>query len=372
VSNQVDNAGNLKAVGPVFTGILPASVIIANTPTEWEGTSWTQLIWPLPTDGAKRHVLLAHELFHRIQPGLKLTRPEVGNRHLDTLGGRYLIQLEWRALAEALQARNPTDRRTAITDALLFRNQRYRLFDQAASEENALEISEGVPEYTGVKLGLNTSEEQLSYAVYDLSAYVQAPTFVRSFAYALGPAYGLLLDDADSGWRGKLNSGKRLDELLSAALKLPAPDFAALEKRENNYDSDGKLRISEEKRDKQKHASLARMKSRLVDGPVLSLPLLHSNYQFNPQTLQPLDTLGTVYPTMRLTDDWGALEVKSGGALLNDKTGVATVSAMDFDSKALKGAGWILTLKEGWKIRPGKRKSDWIVVKDEESVPPGH
>ena len=46
-----------------------------------------------------RHVTLAHELFHRIQSGLGLTRPEAGNRHLDTLEGRYLLQLEWRALA---------------------------------------------------------------------------------------------------------------------------------------------------------------------------------------------------------------------------------------------------------------------------------
>ncbi|MGH7937358.1 MAG: hypothetical protein ACREFG_02530 [Chthoniobacterales bacterium] len=136
VANQADSAGTLKATGPIFTGTLPASVIIANTPTEWEGTRWTQLLWPLPTETAKRHVLLAHELFHRIQPGLKLTRPEVSNKHLDTMEGRCLMQLEWRALAEALRAPNPVDRRTAIADALLFRNERYRLFDQAATDEN--------------------------------------------------------------------------------------------------------------------------------------------------------------------------------------------------------------------------------------------
>ena len=48
-------------------------------------------------------------MFHRIQPGLGLTRPEVANPQLDTLQGRYLLQLEWRALAKALEARLPSN-----------------------------------------------------------------------------------------------------------------------------------------------------------------------------------------------------------------------------------------------------------------------
>ena len=58
---------------------------------------------------------------------------------------------------------------------------------------------------------------RIAYAVYDLSFFVEAPSFVRSFAYATGPAYGLLLDQADPGWKEKLGSGRRLDELLAGA-----------------------------------------------------------------------------------------------------------------------------------------------------------
>ena len=61
---------------------------------EWSGTGWTQLLWPVPSEPALLRVFLAHEMFHRIQPGLGLARPEAGNRHLDTLEGRYLLQLE--------------------------------------------------------------------------------------------------------------------------------------------------------------------------------------------------------------------------------------------------------------------------------------
>jgi len=359
VANVADEQGALKASGEVFTGTLPDSVIIANTPTEWSGVRWTQLLWPLPTDEAKRHVLIAHELFHRIQPALKLTRNEVGNQHLDTLEGRYLLQLEWRALAQALKAPTSAERQVAVSDALLFRNERYRQFPKASIEEGHLEISEGVPEYTGVKLGLTDPQERIAFAEYDLSAFVQAPTFVRSFAYATGPAYGLLLDGTDPAWRGKLGSGQRLDQLLSQAMKLPEPDFAALKTRSDQYD-DGSLRSSEEWRDSQKRKQLAELKVRLVDGPVLIIPLTKTNRQFNPQSLQPLGELGMVYPTMRLTGAWGALEVESGGALLTQTQ--AMVSASGVDKSAIKGDGWRLDLNPDWSVQPGNRAGDLIVV----------
>ena len=375
VASHADAGGAVKADGPVFTGTLPASEILANTPIEWSGRRWTELMWPLHHFGdgdgydetAKRRVMLAHELFHRIQPDLKLTRPEGGNWHLDSFEGRYLLQLEWRALARALQAKSAKARRGAIADALLFRHERYRLFPQAAAEEASLEINEGVPEYTGVRLGLTTPQERVRYAVYDLSVFVTTPSFVRSFAYATGPAYGLLLDQADPKWRGKLGSGRGLDQLLGAALRLAEPAPARLEAREAAYD-DGTLRASEQTRDTARRARLAALKARLVDGPVLTLSMSHANYQFNPQTLQPLDAFGIVYPTLRLSGAWGVLEV-DGGALVDKDMTVATVSAAGAEPPYLKGDGWRLSLNSGWTVQPGARKGD-LAVKPAEGA--GH
>jgi hypothetical protein len=367
IANQPDPGGVLKPSNGLYAGVLPPEVIVANTPIEWSGTRWTELMWPLrprageEIDAAMLHVTLAHELFHRVQPGLGLTRPEISNQHLDTFDGRYLLQLEWRALALALQAKTPAVRRAAIADALLFRRERYRLFPEAAAAEAALEIDEGVPEYTGVRLGLDTPEARIAYAVRDLSAFVDAPTFVRSFAYATGPAYGLLLDRADPEWRTKLNSGKGLDALLGSALQLPAPDFSRLKVREAAYD-DGALRAREVKREAARQAHLAALKAKLVDGPVLTLPLHEANYQFNPQTLVPLGEYGTVYPTMRLVSDWGVLEVDDG-ALLDKDMKTAWVSAAAIDPSGLKGPGWRLTLNSGWAVRPGVRKGDWTVTR---------
>ena len=80
-----------------------------------------------------------HESFHRIQKqiGFPLTGPS--NAHLDSVEGRYWLQLEWRALAKAL----PGDRQ-AVRDALAFRARRRSLFADAPAQERELEMNEGL------------------------------------------------------------------------------------------------------------------------------------------------------------------------------------------------------------------------------------
>ena len=368
VANQADPGGVLKAAGPVFAGTLPPDVIISNTPIEWSGLRWTEMIWPLPDDVAHRRVMISHELFHRAQYELGMLQRDSGNLHLDTPEGRILLQLEWRALAGALTAPDASARNAAISDALLFRHERHRLFPDARSEERALELNEGVAEYTGVRVGLATSAERTAYALRDLETFVQSPTFVRSFAYATGPAWGLLLDQADPGWRVKLAAAMKtesppsLDRMLQAALKLPEPSPATVKAREAIHDDT--LRPRELARDQAKQAHLADLKARLVDGPVLRLPMLHGNYQFNPQTLEALGASGVVYPTMKLSADWGVLSVEQG-ALLDKAMTVAAVSVAGGSPDHLRGPGWHLTLNKGWSVVPGERAGDFALVKDE-------
>ena len=370
VANEADPAGVLKPSGKVFVGALPPDVVIANTPVEWSGKRWTELIWPLPDDVAHRHVMLSHELFHRAQGELGMLMNDGGNLHLDMLEGRILLQLEWHALARALTAPDAKARAAAVSDALLFRHERYRLFPDAQAEERALELNEGVAEYTGVRVGLPTAAERTAYALRDLETFVQAPTFVRSFAYATGPAWGLLLDRADPAWRGRLAVAMKaghpagLDQMLQSALALPEPSAATVKAREADYDDT--LRPREQARDQARQAHLAELKARLVDGPVLRLPLahLHASYQFNPQTLEALGVDGVVYPTMTLSAEWGTLKVEQG-ALLDKAMSVAAVSAAGASDDHLKGPGWRLALNKGWVVAPGERIGDFVVRQGE-------
>ena len=187
--------GAAESQNGVLVGVLPTDQNIANTAVEWSGVQWTQMLWPLPGEVRQRKTLISHELFHRIQNQLKLPKVEGGeNAQLDTVDGRYYMQLEWRALSRALQASTDEERRKAAADAVLFRAERYRLFPGADLQEEALELNEGLAEYTGVRVGNPTSEEQIKAALNDLSSHRDDSTFVRSFAYATGPGYGLLLD----------------------------------------------------------------------------------------------------------------------------------------------------------------------------------
>jgi len=171
---------------------------------------------------------------------------------------------------------------------------------------------------------------------------------------------------ADPAWRAKARSGERLDLRLAAAMHMPAPGGgeAAAKARAGAYD-DGGLRKAELAREATRQARLAVFRAKLVEGPVLSIPLVRAHRQFRPPTLVPLGDLGVVYPTVRFSDVWGVLEVEDGpGALLSKDMRRATVSAVGVAAGGAKGDGWVLTLNPGWSVKPGARAGDLVVSAD--------
>lgn len=364
VANQPDAEGLLTRSGNVFVGTLPAKVNIANTVIDWAGVKWTMIIFPLPEDRYRRANLMAHELWHRIQKDIGFPGSGVANNHLDTRNGRVWLQLEWRALASALTSRGK-HRRQAITDALLFRAYRRALFAQAASEERDMEMHEGLAEYTGVKLSGSPNVNQ--YVVdKDLKEATNRETFVRSFAYASGPAYGILLDGTGKNWRKSLRKEDDLGALLQKilAVKLPQDITRAANERARIYDGD-KLQASETDRENKRKELVTAYRAKLVDGPVLVIFLQKMRMELNPNTLVPLDSLGTVYPTIRVVDVWGILTV-SKGALINSTYSRIYVSAAGgLSSPPIQGDGWTLELNPGWTVVAGERKGDYIVKRAE-------
>src|SRR5581483_8805890 len=133
------------------------------------------------------------ESFHRIAPRLGFGGGhEGGNAHLDTMEGRYWMRLEWRALAAALRG-DPG----AVQDALAFRARRRQLFPNAAAEERDLEIREGLAEYTGTALAEPDLSKRIPHLIEQLRDAEKSPSFVRSFAYVSGPAWGALVEKRD-------------------------------------------------------------------------------------------------------------------------------------------------------------------------------
>jgi len=362
-ANQPDRENQLHAEAGVFTGKLPENINIANTAADWAGVKWTMIMLPLPEERDRRAALFAHEMWHRIQDRLALSASAATNNHLDTRDGRFWLQLEWRALAGALSF-SGAEQQNAITDAGLFRARRRKIFPNAPEEESAMELSEGLAEYTGVKL--SGSRDLPGFVIEEeLKSAPAKPTFVRSFAYATGPAYGLLLDQSlGDRWRTKLRPGDDLATLLLDArrITLPADLESAAQERARNYGS-AELALAEDARERKRLDLEQSYRARFVEGSVLTIPLQKMNMQFNPGNLVPLGDRGTVYPTIRIVDVWGVLDVTENGALLSsDFTRVSVPAPQPGRKRATEGDGWKLELTAGWSVTPDQRSGDYVVT----------
>jgi len=368
IASQADREGLLTQQDGVFVGTLPPEETIAGTVKDWAGVTWVMLPWPLPKEKRERMHFLTHEMFHRVQPKLGLSAADIGRSakggtttHLDTRDGRVWLQLEWRALQAALQ-RSDSERRRAITDALIFRAYRRSLFPNAAAGERADEIAEGLAEYTGVRLSADSDSAAIKRTLWNFERAKQWPTLTRSFAYVSGPAYGLLLDRAKPDWRRGLSVSDDLGTLLQQALSLSLPPKleTAAKKRAKAYEAE-ELIATETAREMAKRDLVAEYRQRFVTGPVLIIPIHSMQFQFDPRDIRPLDDLGKVYPKMKMSDAWGILEVTGGALIANDWSKVIVPAPPDPTARPLTGAGWTLELNAGWELHAGKRTGDYIV-----------
>ncbi|MGM9484923.1 hypothetical protein ACS5PN_27285 [Roseateles sp. NT4] len=356
VADRNTTSGALTRQGDLYEGQIPDSQTIANTATDWDGVHWTMVMWPLPEDAVERRALLTHESFHRIQEEIGLPKRSPIVASLATEEARGYMRLEWRALSAALSAKDREASRAAAIDALRFRQARRALSPEAAKQENELEMNEGLAQYTGVVLAAKSAAPRLAAAA--LAKAEASDSYVRNFAYASGPAYGLLLDRFAPNWRRRLSDDSDLGNLLKESLstRLEVSTTAV----ESRYGGKA-IRSQEAEAAHKRAATTERWTKLLVDGPVLRIAFAHMSIQFNPNDLFALKDRGTVYGTLRISDDWGVLEV-GGGALIGDGWSSVQVSAPSAPEITTTPT-WTLHLKPGWQIRPGERPGDMILDK---------
>jgi hypothetical protein len=370
VANQADAEGKLKPLDGVFAGTAPEELGFANTATKWSGVEWTMVVWPLPTYKQPRMRLMLHECFHRVQSQIGLNPADAQNGHLDSLDGRIWLQMEWRALEHAFWQQGE-ERKRDVADAIYFRNYRRSLFPAAAASEDALEMHEGMAEYTGFKLSTSSPEEYaVVVAAWLRAAPTRTPSYGRSFAYTSGPAYGGLLDLANKSWRTGLTPSTNLGELLARAYGVPVPALTALNKveamrRADRYDG-GEVVAIETEREVKHQARVAAARKTFVDGPVLVLPVSKEfGYTFDPNAVLTLGDKLTLYEgNIQVSDTWGLLKTTEGALLVRGDqgfVGVQVPAPADANKTPLTGTGWTLELKPGWQAVPEGRAGDFAV-----------
>ena len=363
-ANHPDPARKFEKKEELYAGPLPPDMLIANTATNWDGEQWAMVMLPLPVERFHRIRLLAHESFHRLQPALGLRAADTLSAHLEIESGRLWLRLELRALAEALRTQGVPSR-TAAKDALLFRAARHTLSPGAQKLESALEIQEGLAEYTGTVTALAAAGESITRVAGAVEDTEDQRAFARSFAYATGPALGILLDRFAPSWRKSITKDSNLAALLAAALQaaVPAADVKRAESRAERY---GFRAVSVEERARaiRAQAVLAAYRKRFLEGPVLEFPQSPElNRSFNPNNLVPLGDLGVVYPTGTFTSRWGKLQVDDVGALLSpDNQSLRVAAPANLDARPLRGPGWRLELAPGWTIRPAAQPGSFTLA----------
>ena len=351
---------------PAPEGARPRLLGLVNAPVQWGGATWGAYMWDFVVNKTPRDrkELFLHELFHGVQPQLGLRVPALAPEHLDAVDGRYWLRLEWRALARALRE-SGEQRHLAVRDALAFRQARRMLYPASVEDERAQEITEGLAAYTGTVLAAQSAADAIVGAL-DLLAGAETTaleaSFVRTFAYMSGPAYGLLLDASSPGWTRRVRGTDDLATLVMRALAVqPATDATASATRYGGAE----LRASEQKREQERQERLAELRRRFVDGPVLRIPGGGSGMS-DSRGAVVIPGVGTVYfGPFRASGVWGTLEAEKGVLVASDGGSRRLAAPARPDGAAIAGDGWTFKAAPGWVVREGSRRGDYEVVRQQ-------
>lgn len=349
---------------PEPAGPRPRLLGLVNAPIEWGGEIWGSYIWnDVATKSPRdRNELLLHELFHGVQPQLKLGAAAGTPEHLDSKEGRYWLRLEWKALEKALQ-KSGKHRKRAISDALAFRKARRLLFPSSVEHERGQEITEGLAAYTATVL-VADSERDATAGALDLLSNVEKnakdASFVRTFAYFSGPAYGLLLDASSPDWRKRIQSTDDLAVLVMQALHVNPSRDASI--AATHY-LGAEILLSEEKRERDRQARLDELRRTFVEGPTLMFP--GGSHSYDTRGAVSLQEIGTIYfGPFRASGPWGKLEAEKGVLVSTDGSSRRVAAPIKIDATTFHGDGWKLSVSSGWMVKEGQRSGSFEVVKE--------
>jgi hypothetical protein len=364
----------------IWSGPLPTTITPSNTSVTWAGRRWAMVNLPMPNDTLVAERLLIHEAMHVLQPAV-LPKPaynetDSGSAVLDEPAGRIWLRLELRALTHALRSHGAA-RDSAAHDALLFRAERYA--NESPGEitrERVLDVVEGIPEYTSWILSNSPRTEFLTTVD---SAPVRMTSFVRSFEYSTGPAYGMLLDDYTGGkWRSSLSENPDVQSMLASAVaahhasSMPlieaglrgsldssrvATLASAARTRSARYGA-ATIITAENTRWATRQRQLAAYKAKFVDGPTIRLRPKSVAISFDPRAQASLGAAGTYMANLAWKAADGSSLTAPDGALVNQTwtelrvpRGSASVKpGIIAKPTTIRGSGWTLVLEPGWRV----------------------
>ena len=351
-ANKPDKEGLLKLKDGVYQGDYPRELIVNNSDVVFGGTLFAMVPIPRRDDGYRIKTMSIRSLFHCFQRVENFGIPRFNTRHMDEKPARLLLKLEWRALRKAI-LKEGDEREQAIRDALVFRGARREQYTSKITDENKFENYEGLPTLTYMLLCNNSVVAARDSLVRNLDNMYGVESYSRLYGFVHGALYGYLA----------LQKGFDMKEIKSDTV-----DLAGIVKRVYDIrlpdlcrDVAGSLALGYDVESiyKEESERLAHLKDRnrrllstFTERPVVYLELESPYFDFEPADIRTLDTLGTIYDAIRISDNWGKLTVEKGGCLVSSNLKFTRITAKNFKEAKnhFYGDGWHLILNSDWQV----------------------
>jgi len=354
VANQPDNEGILKSKDGVYTGIYPKELVLSNAPVKFGGTQFAMVPLPEEEDEYRIKTRTIHSLFHLFQKNEGVIASTFNLTNMDEKEARLWIKLEWKALRKAINSQGE-ERQLAIRDALIFRGSNRELYRKYATDENRFETYEGLATFTYTLLCTNSPEEFKSKLFENLARIYSMQSYARSYGFIHGALYASLLYDKGYDFKNIKTDSIDLGDTVRELYKIELPDICrdVAGSLAVNYDIES-VNKEEEKREAEIKESIHSQISMFTEKPVVFLELESPSFDFEPEDIHSLDTLGTIYNSMRVSDNWGKLTVDKGGCLVSNNLKFIRITAKAFkaDKNHISGDGWHLILNSEWELVP--------------------
>lgn len=346
VANEPDKKGLLKYKDGVFTGFYPLERIVSNSRIDFGGVPFATAALPNTEDAYRIKTRALHGLFHKIQEEAGIETTFFNIKSMDENNSRLWLKLEWKALEKALNTEGK-ERQSAIRDALIFRYNNRDLHPRDARDATKFETQEGLGTFTQIVLSTDSPEEFKKRILEYLTRVYSFRSYSRSYGFIHGAIYSALLYEKGFDFKtitsDTIDLGMKVRELYEVELPEIYRDVAG--SISMNYDLDAIYR-EEELRVAEIRESIHKQVSKFTEKPVVLLELESPAFDFEPEDIHPLDTLGTLYNSLRVSDNWGKLHVEKGGCLMSNNLKFLRITAKGIktEKNQISGEGWTIML----------------------------
>jgi hypothetical protein len=352
VANMPDKDGVLKSKDGVFTGFYPKDMLISNTPANIGNTLYALAPLQQEEDDYRIKIQAVHSLFHRFQMMSGTNSFGYNTSNMDEKEARLWIKLEWKALKKAIVTEGE-EQKIAIRDALIFRGANRELYKKFARDENLFENYEGLATFTFTYLCAQSTDEFKARIIENLDRVYALQSYSRTYGFIHGALYATLLKYKNYDFTRirtrDVDLGNIVKEVYGIELPAICRDVAGSLAMSYNLPE---ITNEEEQRLADLRENLHREISNFTDKPVVYIELESPYFDFEPEDVHSLDTLGTLYSSIRVSDNWGKLTVNKSGCLVSNNFKFLRITAEGFkaDQRHFSGEDWTLILNNEYEI----------------------